>query len=54
MLNPQQIKPLYNGLTGGYGYNRELGTTLVLVTHNLSLAEQAEQIVHIAHGAIVP
>ena len=33
--------------------NRELGTTLILVTHNLSLAEQAEQIVHIAHGAIV-
>jgi len=36
------------------GVNRELGTTLVLVTHNLALAEQAEQIVHIAHGAIVP
>jgi ABC-type lipoprotein export system ATPase subunit len=34
--------------------NRELGTTLVLVTHNLSLAEQAEQIVHIAGGAIAP
>jgi ABC-type lipoprotein export system ATPase subunit len=33
--------------------NRELGTTLVLVTHNLSLAEQAGQIVHIANGAIV-
>ena len=32
--------------------NRELGTTLVLVTHNLSLAEQAEQIVHIAGGVI--
>jgi ABC-type lipoprotein export system ATPase subunit len=32
--------------------NRELGTTLVLVTHNLSLAEQAEQIVHIAGGQI--
>ena len=28
-------------------------TTLVLVTHNLALAEQAEQIVHIANGAIV-
>jgi len=36
------------------GMNRELGTTLILVTHNLSLAEQAEQIVHIANGAIVP
>ena len=33
--------------------NRELGTTLVLVTHNLALAEQAEQIVHIANGAVV-
>ena len=33
--------------------NRELGTTLVLVTHNLSLAEQAQQIVHIANGVIV-
>lgn len=32
--------------------NRELGTTLVLVTHNLALAEQADQIVHIADGAI--
>jgi ABC-type lipoprotein export system ATPase subunit len=32
--------------------NRELGTTLVLVTHNLSLAEQAEQIIHIAGGVI--
>jgi ABC-type lipoprotein export system ATPase subunit len=35
------------------GVNRELGTTLILVTHNLSLAEQAQQIVHIANGAIV-
>jgi ABC-type lipoprotein export system ATPase subunit len=32
--------------------NRELGTTLVLVTHNLSLAEQAEQIIHIAGGTL--
>jgi len=32
--------------------NRELGTTLLLVTHNLALAEQAEQIVHIAGGQI--
>jgi ABC-type lipoprotein export system ATPase subunit len=36
------------------GVNRETGTTLILVTHNLALAEQAEQIVHIANGAIVP
>ena len=34
--------------------NRERGTTLILVTHNLALAEQAEQIVHIAHGTLVP
>ncbi|NQW49731.1 MAG: ABC transporter ATP-binding protein [Rhodospirillales bacterium] len=33
--------------------NREVGTTLVLVTHNLALAGQAQQIVHIANGAIV-
>ena len=33
--------------------NRELGTTLILVTHNLALAEQAGQIVHIADGAVV-
>jgi prepilin-type processing-associated H-X9-DG protein/prepilin-type N-terminal cleavage/methylation domain-containing protein len=26
-LNSQQVKPIYNGQTGGYGYNRELGTT---------------------------
>ena len=35
------------------GVNRELDTTLILVTHNLSLAEQAQQIVHIANGAVV-
>jgi ABC-type lipoprotein export system ATPase subunit len=35
------------------GVNRELGTTLILVTHNLSLAEQAQQIVHIANGFVV-
>jgi len=33
--------------------NRERGTTLILVTHNLALAEQAEQIIHIANGVIV-
>jgi ABC-type lipoprotein export system ATPase subunit len=33
--------------------NRERGATLILVTHNLALAEQAEQIVHIANGAVV-
>jgi len=34
--------------------NRERKTTLLLVTHNLALAEQARQIVHIANGRIVP
>jgi ABC-type lipoprotein export system ATPase subunit len=33
--------------------NREVGTTLILVTHNLALAERAQQVVHIANGAIV-
>jgi ABC-type lipoprotein export system ATPase subunit len=32
--------------------NRDRNTTLILVTHNLALAEQAEQIIHIAHGTI--
>jgi ABC-type lipoprotein export system ATPase subunit len=36
------------------GVNRETGTTLIVVTHNLSLAEQAQQIVHIANGGVVP
>jgi ABC-type lipoprotein export system ATPase subunit len=35
------------------GVNRETGTTLILVTHNLSLAEQAQQIFHIANGFVV-
>jgi ABC-type lipoprotein export system ATPase subunit len=34
--------------------NRERNTTLLLVTHNLALAEQARRIVHIANGRIVP
>jgi ABC-type lipoprotein export system ATPase subunit len=33
--------------------NRDRGTTLLLVTHNLSLAAQAEQILHIADGRLV-
>ena len=33
--------------------NRDRGTTLILVTHNLTLAEQADQIVHLADGAVV-
>lgn len=34
--------------------NRERNTTLLLVTHNLALAEQARQIVHIANGRVLP
>jgi ABC-type lipoprotein export system ATPase subunit len=34
--------------------NRERRTTLLLVTHNLALAEQAGRVVHIANGRIVP
>jgi ABC-type lipoprotein export system ATPase subunit len=34
--------------------NHERGTTLILVTHNLALASEAEQVVQIADGAIVP
>ena len=33
--------------------NREVGTTLILVTHNLALAGKAQQVVHIANGALV-
>lgn len=33
--------------------NREAGVTLVLVTHNLALAAEAEQVVQIADGMIV-
>ena len=33
--------------------NRERRTTLLLVTHNLTLAEQAGRVVHIANGRIV-
>jgi ABC-type lipoprotein export system ATPase subunit len=41
---------IYNELTR---VHRTRGTTLLLVTHNLSLAAQAEQIVHIAEGRLV-
>jgi ABC-type lipoprotein export system ATPase subunit len=34
--------------------NRSRGTTLLLVTHNLSLAAKAERIIHIANGVVVP
>ena len=32
--------------------NQEFGITLVLVTHDLNVAEQAERIVHIVDGKI--
>lgn len=35
------------------GVSRERGTTLVVVSHNLALAEQAEQVFHIADGLLV-
>src|SRR5260370_9926664 len=35
------------------GVNRETGTTLILVTHNLSLADQAHPILHIAPAPVV-
>ena len=34
--------------------NRERGTTLLLVTHNLALAAEADQIVQIADGVLAP
>lgn len=34
--------------------SREGGTTLVLVTHNLALAAEAEQVLQIADGMVVP
>ena len=46
-------RPRSRSWTSCWRVNRERGTTLILVTHNLALAEQAEQIVHIANGAVV-
>ena len=33
--------------------NRDLGTTLVLVTHDLDLAQRARRIIRLADGSIV-
>jgi putative ABC transport system ATP-binding protein len=35
-----------------FGLNQEIGTTLVLVTHNLELAAQTQRIIRIKGGAI--
>ena len=35
------------------GLNREAGTTVVLVTHDLSLAHRAQRIIRLADGAVV-
>ncbi|MGC1352674.1 MAG: ABC transporter ATP-binding protein [Xanthobacteraceae bacterium] len=34
--------------------NRERGLTLIMVTHNLRLAEQTDRIIHISGGKLVP
>ena len=33
--------------------NRDLGMTLIMVTHNLRLAEQSDRVLHIANGSLV-
>jgi putative ABC transport system ATP-binding protein len=36
-----------------FGLNREHGTTLVLVTHNLELANRCQRIIRLRGGAVV-
>lgn len=43
----QEIMALFRDL------NRDLGATLVLITHNLALAANADQVIHVANGKIV-
>jgi predicted ABC-type transport system involved in lysophospholipase L1 biosynthesis ATPase subunit len=33
--------------------NRDHAVTLIMVTHNLRLAEQADRVLHIADGSLV-
>jgi predicted ABC-type transport system involved in lysophospholipase L1 biosynthesis ATPase subunit len=33
--------------------NRDRGMTLIMVTHNLRLAEQSDRVLHIANGSLV-
>lgn len=43
----QEIMALFRDL------NRDLGATLVLITHNLALAEGADRVFHVANGKVV-
>lgn len=43
----QEIMALFRDL------NRDLGATLILITHNLALAEGADRVFHVANGRIV-
>ncbi len=36
-----------------FGLNREKGTTLVLVTHDLELARKCQRIIRLKSGAVV-
>ena len=36
-----------------FDLNREVGTSLVIVTHDLELAQRADQMIRLARGALV-
>ena len=53
----ENTKVVYQGLTGSIGryygnLNREYGTTLVLVSHDLDLAERCDRIIRMEAGHI--